>query len=129
VNEQDPNVQFIEPSQSAFIQVTTSTMDPSNTNEDLVQLASEKFAESFGDSYKEQGREVQNDGSYRLDFTFSADDAQWDGQVFVEGRRSKLYMLLLATSQAQSQADLYNSIFSHVIDSYTLPSPDTTPTP
>jgi hypothetical protein len=122
VSEQDPNVQFIEPSQAAFIQVTTSAMDPSKTNQDLAQIASDQFAQAFGASYKEQDREVQNDGSYRIDFTFNASDADWAGQVFVEGRQSNLYMLLLATSQAQAQSDLYNSIFTHVIDSYTLPS-------
>ncbi len=122
VSEQDPNVQFIEPSQSAFIQVTTSAMDPSKTNLDLAQIASDQFAQAFGASYKEQDREMQNDGSYRVDFTFNADDADWAGQVFVEGRQSNLYMLLLATTQAQAQSDLYNSVFTHVIDSYTLPS-------
>jgi len=129
VTEQDPNVQFAEPSHSAIIQVTSSDMDPSNTNLDLVQLASQQFANTFGDSSKEQDRELQTDGSYRIDFTFNADNTDWDGQVFVEGRQSKLYMLLLATSHAQAQSDLYNSIFTHVIDSYTLPEIDTTPTP
>jgi hypothetical protein len=122
VLEQDPNVQFVEPKQAAFIQVTTSPMDPSKTNKDLAQIASDQFALAFGASYKEQNRELQNDGSYRVDFTFNPGDADWAGQVFVEGRQSNLYMLLLATSQAQAQSDLYQSIFTHVIDSYILPS-------
>jgi len=120
--EQDPNVQFVEPKQAAFIQVTTSPMDPSKTNKDLAQIASDQFALAFGASYKEQDRELQNDGSYRVDFTFYPGDGEWAGQVFVEGRQSNLYMLLLATSQAEVQSDLYQSIFTHVIDSYTLPS-------
>jgi hypothetical protein len=121
VSEQDPNVQFVEPSEQAFVQVTSSTMDPSNTNEDLVKIASDQLKQAFGDTYVEQGQEKQNDGSYRIDFTFTADDAEWAGQTFVEGRQSNLYMLFLATSKAQEESDKYNAIFNHVIDSYTLP--------
>jgi hypothetical protein len=121
VSEDDPNVQFIEPAGEAFIQVTSSEMDSSNTNEDLVQIAGEQLAQAFGPTYLEQGREKQSDGSYRIDFTFTADNADWVAQTFVEGRQSNLYMLFLATSQAEEQSDKYTSIFTHVIDSYVLP--------
>ncbi|MEO8287907.1 MAG: hypothetical protein ABI670_15875 [Chloroflexota bacterium] len=121
LTEDDPNTQFLEPSGEAFMQITSSAMDSTNTNEDLVKLASDQFKESFGDTYEETGQEKQNDGSYRIDFSFTLEGVKWVGQTFVEGRQSQLYMLLLATSAAEEQSDRYDAIFNHVISSYTLP--------
>lgn len=119
--EEDPNTQFIEPSEEALIQVTASAMNPSNTNDDLVKLASDNLRQSFGESYVESNREQQNDGSYRIDFTFNIGGADYLGQTFVEGRQSRLYMLFFATIQSAKDSDRYYEIFSHAIDSYVLP--------
>lgn len=119
--EDDPNTQFLEPSEEAIIQVTASVMDPKNTNEDLVKLASDNLRQSFGESYVESNQEKQNDGSYRIDFTFNLGGVDYSGQTFVEGRQSILYMLFLATTQAAADSDKYYEIFNHAISSYVLP--------
>ncbi len=96
-------------------------MDPGKTNEDLVKIASDQLKAGFGETYLELAREQQSDGSYRIDFTFNIAGIDWSGQTFVEGRQSNLYMLFLATPQAQSQSEKYIAIFNHVLSSYVLP--------
>lgn len=120
VNVEAPNYQFLEKSGEAFIQVTYSEGTSGMSHEELAQGVSDQFAKSF-DNYVESGMTEQSDGSYRIDFKFSASGIDWDAQVFVEGRNDQLYMLLLATTEDAYQAGTYEDIIAHVISSYSVP--------
>lgn len=121
LNEDPPNTQFLEPTTGeAFIQVTFSEDAGDLSHEELANLASDQFAISFED-YVESGKTEQSDGSYRIDFKFSAGGIDWDAQAFVEGRQGNLYMLMLATTEDAYQLSTYEDIISHVISSYSVP--------
>jgi hypothetical protein len=120
VNESPPNVQFLEPAGEAFIQLTFSEGGGLLTNEELADLASEQFEINFED-YVERGRTEQGDGSWRIDFNFSASGSDWHAQTFVEGRQGNLYMLLLATTEDAFQDGTYSDIIDHVLATYTVP--------
>jgi hypothetical protein len=90
------------------------------SNQKLAQETSDAFSTSF-DAYSETGMELQGDGSYRIDFKFELDSVPWDAQVFVEGRRGDLYMLLLATTEEAFQAGTYDDVIDRAISSYTVP--------
>lgn len=120
VSEDPPNYQFLEQSGEAFIQVTYSEGTSGMSHEELAQGVSDQFAKSF-DNYVETAMTEQDDGSYRIDFKFSASGIDWDAQVFVEGRNDQLYMLLLATTEDAYQAATYEDIITYVISSYSVP--------
>jgi hypothetical protein len=121
VNVDEPNYQFSNSTGDAFVQETYSGLGSDMTNEDLVQLASEQFTASF-DNYIESDQVQQNDGSYRIDFKFDVEGVQWDAQAFVETHQQHLYMLMLATTEDAYQNGTYDTVISHIIENYTVPS-------
>ena len=117
----DPNVQFLSPTNDAFVQVTYADVGGELDPEQLVDLASTQLGGSFP-GYEETGREEQPDGSTRLDFTFEQQGTALDGRVFIEQRGTGLYMLMFVT-EADATAD-YQETFEQILASYVTPRGD-----
>lgn len=115
------NVQFAAPGNEALAQVTYSDVGAELDADTLVETAMTSFGQSFGSSFTETGRQKQEDGSTRVDFTFEDPSAnEFTGSAFIEQRGTGLYILMLISKS--DVASNYQDTFEQILSSYKTPA-------
>lgn len=115
-----PNVQFLDLTGNALIQVTYGELAQQYDPEELVQLASANMQKDFGDTYVQKSQAQQADGSTRIDFAVAGASATFNGQTIVGQRGTGLYILMLLDKAGTEVA--YQPVFDHALQSYSLPA-------
>jgi hypothetical protein len=115
LSEEQPSVFFLSPDADALVQVTYQDVGVALSNQQLANIASESLQEQFGPIYLEQGRQLQPDNSYRIDFVLQQDPII-DGQAFVEFQGTTLFLIMFMTPT--ELIEFYYPTFARMITSY-----------